>query len=149
MGNWPTGVTVVTSLGPRGPHGMTANAFLSVSLEPALVLVSIGQENDSHAIIMDSRRYAVSFLAAGQQQLSLHFAQRFKDPGQALQGVGWSPSPGGLPWLDGALGHLECEVHDTIEAQDHTLFLGRVLHLDNPTDGAPLLYFRSRYTTTG
>jgi len=149
MASWATGVTVVTSLGPRGPHGMTANAFLSVSLDPPLVLVSIGRENDSHAIIRDSRRYAVSILAAGQERLSMHFAQRFKDPAQALEGIDWAPSPGGLPWLDGAIGHMECEVQDALPAQDHTLFLGRVLHLDSPTADLPLLYFRSRYASIG
>ncbi len=147
MGNWATGVSVITCAGPQGPHGMTANAFLSVSLEPPLVLVSIGRDNDSHAIISGSRRFAVSFLAATQQDVSVHFAQRFKDPGQALQGIVWHPSPGGLPWLDGAIGHLECEVTDEVLAQDHTLFLGRVLHLDGQGDAQPLVYFRSRYTT--
>ncbi len=149
MGSWATGVTVVTCLGPHGPHGMTANAFLSVSLEPPLVLVSIGQENDSHAIISASQRFAVSILAASQQHLSVHFAQRFKDSGQALAAVAWSLSPSGLPWIDGAVGHLECAVEGIFTAQDHTLFLGRVLHLDGPTDASPLVYFRSRYTTTG
>ena len=126
---------------------MAANAFLSVSLEPPLVLVSIGRENDSHGIIRQTGRFAVSFLALGQDDLSVHFAQRFKDPGQALDGVAWSASPGGLPWLEGALGHLECEVQDMVEAQDHTLFLGRVLQLDIARDAPPLIYFRSRYTT--
>ncbi len=149
MGTWATGVSVVTCLGPQGPHGMTANAFLSVSLEPPLVLISIGRDNDSHTIIRDTRRFAVSFLAAAQRDLSVHFARRFKDPGQALAGVAWSHSPDGLPWLDGAIGHLECAVQDAIAAQDHTLFLGRVLHLDGPSDAAPLVYFRSRYASIG
>ena len=145
MANWATGVTVVTSVGPGGLHGMTANAFLSVSLEPPLVLVSIGHENDSNAIIRGSGRFAVSILSAEQEHLSRHFAQRFMDAAQALRGIAWSRSPGGLPWLDGALAHLDCEVQQTVEAQDHTLFLGRVLHLDIASDAPPLLYFRSRY----
>lgn len=147
MANWATGVTVVTSVGPGGLHGMTANAFLSVSLEPPLVLVSIGHENDSNAIIRGSGRFAVSILSAEQEHLSRHFAQRFMDAAQALRGIAWSRSPGGLPWLDGALAHLDCEVQQTVEAQDHTLFLGRVLHLDIASDAPPLLYFRSRYTS--
>ncbi len=149
MANWATGVTVVTSVGPQGPHGMTANAFLSVSLDPPLVLVSIGRENDSHALIQSSRRFAVSILAAGQERLSVHFARRFKDPAQALRGIDWSPSPGGLPWLVGAIGHMECEVQDAVPAQDHTLFLGMVLHHQGPTGDAPLIYFRSRYARIG
>ena len=149
MGNWATGVTVVTSVGPDGPHGMTANAFLSVSLEPPLVLVSIGRLNDSRAIILQARRFAVSILAAGQESLSVHFAQRFKDPAQAMQGIAWTPSPGGLPWLDGAIGHLECAVQDAVAAQDHTLFLGRVLHVAIEGEQPPLIYFRSRYGTIG
>jgi flavin reductase (DIM6/NTAB) family NADH-FMN oxidoreductase RutF len=126
---------------------MTANALLSVSLEPPLVLVSIGRQNDSHAIIHAAGRFAVSILAAGQESLSIHFAQRFREPSQAMLGVAWTPSPGGLPWLDGALGHLECEVREEVPAQDHTLFLGRVLHVAAAGDDPPLLYFRSRYGT--
>lgn len=149
MGSWATGVSVVTSVGPEGPHGMTANAFLSVSLEPPLVLVSIGRQNDSHAIIRATGRFAVSILAAEQEGLSIHFAQRFKEPAQAMHSIAWTRSPGGLPWLDGALGHLECEVQDEVPAQDHTLFLGRVLHLAFAGDGPPLIYFRSRYGSIG
>lgn len=146
MGNWATGVTVVTSRGPHGPHGMTANAFLSVSLAPPLVLVSIGRDNDSHAIITASGRFAVSLLAEGQEALSVHFAQRFKDPAQAMAGIAWSPGPDGLPFIDGAIGHLACAVSDAFAAQDHTLFLARVTHVAAGANLPPLVYFRSTYT---
>lgn len=147
MGSWATGVTIVTSVGPQGPHGMTANAFLSVSLEPPLVLVSIGHESSSHDLILASRRFAVTLLAHDQEDLSLRFAQRLKDPASAFAGISWRPSPGGLPWLAGGMGFLECDVHQTFEAQDHTLVVGRVTALESGADAAPLVYFRSRYGT--
>lgn len=146
MGSWATGVTVVTSHGPRGPHGMTANAFLSVSLEPPLVLISVGQENDSHAIIQETKAFAVSILSAEQEAISLRFARRRPDSERAFDGVAWTPSPQGLPWLDGALGCLECTLETAMEAQDHTLFLGRVTALREGAPDPALLYFRSAYT---
>lgn len=146
MGNWATGVTVVTSQGPGGPHGMTANAFLSVSLEPPLVLISVGHTNDSHAIIKGSRRFAVSMLSDAQEALAVTFATRRPDPENAFLGVPYTLSPAGLPWLEGALGCLECEVQAEVEAQDHTLFLGRVCALREGNEGPALIYFRSSYT---
>lgn len=148
MGNWATGVTVVTSIGPRGPHGMTANAFLSVSLDPPLVLVSIGQDNDSLAIIQETGRFAVNILAKEQEQLSRRFALRHERGEEAFLGLDWRPSPSGLPWLAGALGQMDCRVQGALPAQDHTLFLGRVeAAWADPSGGDPLVYFRSRYTT--
>lgn len=147
MGNWATGVTVVTSMGPRGPHGMTASAFLSVSLDPPLVLISVGHDNDSHAIIEESRRFAVNILAADQEVLSVAFATRRADSERAFEGVAHALSPAGLPWLDGALGCLECELQGGIEAQDHTLFLGRVTALREGEKAPALLYFRSIYSS--
>ncbi len=146
MGNWATGVTVVTSQGPRGPHGMTANAFLSVSLEPPLVLVSVGHDNESHAIIRASRRFGISILAEEQRELSIRFATRRPDSERAFDGVATLPSPCGLLWIAGALGCLECELQEEIGAQDHTLFLGRVTALKEGSEQKPLVYFRSGYT---
>lgn len=149
MSNWATGVSVVTSVGPRGPHGMTANAFLSVSLEPPLVLVSIGADNDSLAIIRETGRFAVNILAHEQEHLSVLFAIRRERGEEAFVGVDWSPSPNGLPWLKGAVAQLDCSVQAAIPAQDHTLFLGRVEVLQEAAPlEAPLVYFRSGYTTT-
>lgn len=149
MSNWATGVSVVTSRGPSGPHGMTANAFLSVSLEPPLVLVSIGEDNDSLAIIRESGRFAVNILAREQEHLSVLFAVRRAQGEEAFIGVEWMESPNGLPWLKGAMGHLDCSVTAAIPAQDHTLFLGRVEALRDDARGrSPLVYLRSGYTTT-
>lgn len=149
MGNWATGVTVVTSVGPRGPHGMTANAFLSVSLEPPLVLVSIGHDNDSLSIVQESGRFAVNILAKDQEHLARLFAVRRERGEEAFVGLDWHPSPAGLPWLNGTLGQMDCRVQDALRAQDHTLFLGRVeAAWVDPGGEDPLVYFRSQYTTT-
>jgi flavin reductase (DIM6/NTAB) family NADH-FMN oxidoreductase RutF len=148
MGNWATGVTVVTSIGPRGPHGMTANAFLSVSLDPPLVLVSVGKENDSYAIIQSSGRFAVNILSADQEALSLRFATRRADHERAFDGVPYVFGPGGQPWLEGALGCLECSLQRAVDAQDHTLFLGQVTALREGAGSEALVYFRSHYTKT-
>lgn len=149
MSNWATGVTVITSVAPRGPHGMTANAFLSVSLTPPLVLVSIGQDNDSYGIIQETGRFAVNILAADQEHLSRLFAVRRPSGESAFEGVPWHESPGGLPWIDGALGHLDCRVQEAVRVQDHMLFVAGIDALSDQGAGRhPLVYFQSGYTTT-
>lgn len=140
LGHFASGVTVVTTAtrGPDGPqaHGMTANAFTSVSLEPPLVLVSISTRARSHRRIDDSGRYGVSILGAEQGPVAQHFAGAAQSP-QAV-GLEWR---NGLPLVAGALVHLACRVRQSHRAGDHTLFVGEVEGLWLGS-GAPLVHYR-------
>ena len=120
-------------------HGMTANAFVSVSLEPPLVLVSLDNRSNMHRILPQVRRYGVSVLAEDQEALSNHFAGK-RDP--ALT-AGFTLRDG-IPLLDGAIAHLTVDVTEVHPAGDHTLYIGRVEHLEW-REGQPLLFYAGRY----
>lgn len=140
MGRFLTGVTVVSVEDEEGVHGMTASSFLSVSLNPPLVLVSVDHRAHTLARIQKAGRYAVSFLAEGQEGLSNHFAGR----PQAGLDVAWQRGESQTPVLAGALGWVDCTLVDAHVAGDHTLFIGQVEALA-AGDGQPLAYFSGRY----
>jgi flavin reductase (DIM6/NTAB) family NADH-FMN oxidoreductase RutF len=154
MGSFVTGVTVVTTLDdPAGPglqpqpFGTTVNSFTSVSLDPPLVLITVGRERSIHPVLARTRRFAVNILAEDGQGLSDCFAGAPSAiPRSAFCGAAWQPSAHGTPLLDAALAWVDCELEQVIEAGDHTIYLGRVVDLER-SDRAdwPLLYFRRRY----
>ena len=142
FGRFATGVAVVTTLAPDGaPVGLTVNSFNSVSLDPPLVLWGLMQRSALLPVFLESPRFAVNVLAAGQQALSDRFASRAED---RFAGVGWEPGGGGMPLLHDALARFECAVEHVFEAGDHLMFLGRVERFEH-RDGDPLLFFSSRY----
>ncbi len=140
MGRFATGVTVVTTTHKDTIHGMTANAFLSVSLRPPLVLVSLGRCRMSE-MLPRTGRYGVSVLASDQEHFAAHFAgQRASEVDPEFV---WEDD---LPHLDGALAHVGCRVVDVHPAGDHVLWIGEVEHL-NHRDGEPLLFYTGRFGT--
>jgi flavin reductase (DIM6/NTAB) family NADH-FMN oxidoreductase RutF len=140
MGRFATGVTVVTTTHRDTIHGMTANAFLSVSLRPPLVLVSLGRCRMSE-MLPRTGRYGISVLASDQEHFAAHFA------GQRVSPVDptfvWEKD---LPLLDGALAHVGCRVVDVHAAGDHVLWIGEVEHLYH-REGEPLLFYTGRFGT--
>jgi 3-hydroxy-9,10-secoandrosta-1,3,5(10)-triene-9,17-dione monooxygenase reductase component len=147
MGQFATGVTVVTALDGDRPQGITVNALTSVSLAPATVVIALDRKRYIVPTIDASRRYAVNVLAEDQQGLSDCFAGANVTPSRdAFCGADWRPGKSGLPLLVGALASMECDVVDRFEVGDHYLYVGQVrdLVLDEPT-APPLLYHRKRY----
>jgi len=147
MGQFATGISVVTALEGARPHGITVNAFSSVSLEPALVMVALDRRRYITPIVRDAGRYAVNILGADQQALSDCFAHAPVSPGRdAFCGAVWHAGSTGLPLIDGSIATLECTIVETFSAGDHDLFIGRVDSLEeHDEDVAPLLYYRRRY----
>ena len=140
MGRFATGVTVVTTTHRDTIHGMTANAFLSVSLRPPLVLVSLGRCRMSE-MLPRTGRYGVSVLASDQEHFAAHFAgQRTSETEPTFV---WEND---LPLLDGALAHVGCRVVDVHTAGDHVLWIGEVEHLYH-REGEPLLFYTGRFGT--
>jgi flavin reductase (DIM6/NTAB) family NADH-FMN oxidoreductase RutF len=142
MGRFATGVTVVTTADGDAIHGMTANAFLSVSLTPPLVLISLGRCRMAE-MLPRTGRYGVSVLAESQEHLAAHFAAQRVSPSEPA--FSWHD---GLPFLDGALAHLGCRVVDVHPAGDHVLWTGQVEHL-YCAEGRPLLFYTGRFRTLG
>ncbi len=146
LGSFATGVTILTALDPNGrPAGMTASALASVSLDPPLLLVCVDRHADFHPAMAAARRFAVNVLAADQERLSRQFAAT---GGDRFAGVAHRAGPDGVPLLNGVVAHVLCEPWGRHEAGDHTVFFGLVTG-GQTFDQPPLLYFRSRYTSTG
>lgn len=157
LGHFLSGVTVVTAetVDPNGDMellGMTASAFLSVSIDPPLVLVSVARTARLHSALSGGAgsagapaRFAISILASGQDNVSNHFAG-WKDP-SFEPGIGRGRFR--TPVIAGALAWLDLDVHEIVSAGDHTLFLGRVVELalaePAPAGGMPLAYYRGKY----
>ncbi|GAB3200249.1 flavin reductase family protein [Nocardioides hungaricus] len=139
MGRFATGITIITTVTDDGQvHGMTANGFMSVSLSPPLVLISLGKCRMA-TLLRQTGRYGVSMLAAQQRDYSRHFA------GQAQLTVqprfDWHDD---VAFLGGAVAHVGADVTDIHEAGDHTLFIGEVTHLAM-SEGRPLIFHGGDY----
>lgn len=145
LGCFATGVTIVTA---RGPHdelvGLTANSFNSVSLDPPMVLFSLGRSTRSMAAFLDTQNFAVNILGADQEALSQRFSQPLVD---RWKGVEYVLTESGCPFLSGVLARFECRVAHRYEGGDHIIFVGRVVHFEHRPEGAPLVYYRGRYTS--
>jgi len=139
LGRFASGVTVVTVNNEGQTHGMTANAFVSVSLDPPLVLVSLDNRAYMHQILPVIARFGVSVLAEDQQNLSNHFAGRTV-AGLHIRFV----TRCGVPLLERAVAYFVVEVMDIHPAGDHTLYVGRVEHFES-RDDRPLLFYAGRY----
>lgn len=149
MRMFPTGVTVVTSGSEERAEGMTANAVISVSLDPLLFLVSVHQEARLNPRIREERRFAVSILADDQEGLSRLFASPERSSGlPAVRSLGGGYGVTGAPLAAGALAAIECELEDIYPGGDHELFLGRVVAiLMGDTRKGPLVYHEGGYPT--
>ena len=148
MRQWVTGVTVLTAREGELMRGMTCNSFNSVSDSPPTVLVSIRQGTQTHDMVAATQRYALTILPAAQEDLSNRFAGLQGDEAQSrFDDVPHTLSPGGLPWLVGGLGYLECRVVLAHDLGASTLFVAQV-EIAEPGDAAaaPLVRFRSAYT---
>lgn len=147
MGCFATGVTVLTVDQDGEVHGMTANAFTSVSLDPMLILVCVDQRARTHAHLHARKRFGVNVLRSDQQVISEYYA-RSTDAHQDAEAAGarFDRTVHGTPVLHGALAYLECRLQSTQSAGDHTIFIAEVEDVV-VRDGAPLLYFRSKYRT--
>ncbi len=143
----PQLVTVVTARGADGPRGITVSSFVSVSLEPPLVLVSIAVEARAHEAIA-AGRFRVHLMGEDQRDVSNHFARPGLGSAEQFAGAhaeGSSPE-GAPPRLDGCIGWLDCEVASAHREGDHTLFIGRIVDaaVERP-DAAPLVYQNRGY----
>ena len=139
MGRFATGVTVVTIREGEETHGMTANAFMSVSLDPKLVLVSIDNRASMLERMNHTESFGISFLSEEQKHLSMHFAKQKIHEGEIAFDV-----IDDVPVLSNSLAALICRVYQKIPAGDHTLILGEVDEILF-SDGKPLTFFEGRY----
>lgn len=139
MGKFATGVTVVTTTLDNQVHGMTANAFMSVSLHPKLVVVSVAEKAQMHNKIAQSGKFAVSILTDEQREMSMYFAGQMKE-NRDIE-FEWISD---MPVIRHSLAQIICKVYSTHKAGDHTLFIGEVVDI-LVEEGAPLTFFEGKY----
>jgi len=144
FGTFMTGVTVVTTIDESGkPIGFTANSFSSVSLDPALLLVSIARTSSSYAAFMAGKGFAVNILSEGQKDISSTFAKKVED---RFATVYWRKGPAGHPILAGVSAWFDCTLHQVVDAGDHAILIGRVEGFE-ATSSPGLGYYRGTYFT--
>lgn len=150
MGAFATGVTIITVDLDGEVHGMTANAFTSVSIDPLLVLVCVDHSTRTHAHLHAKKRFGINVLSAGQRAISEYYArpERTHEHAEAEAGARFERTPHGTPMLHGALAYLECRLHSSEEAGDHTIFIAEVEDVIL-REGDPLLFFRGKYRSVG
>jgi flavin reductase (DIM6/NTAB) family NADH-FMN oxidoreductase RutF len=139
-GQFGTGVTVITTHCNGHDHGMTANAFMSISLDPPLVAISVAKSARMLSNIQTAELFAVSILAEGMEDLAWHFAGK---PKPDL--CDFFERHDGLPVIANAAATFVTELADEIVAGDHTIFLGRVREMSYDLKKKPLLFFRGRF----
>jgi flavin reductase (DIM6/NTAB) family NADH-FMN oxidoreductase RutF len=140
VGEFATGVTVVTAVHEDQVAGMTLNAFASVSLDPLLVLVSLGHGSRTLAVVQAARRFAISVLHRGQREVAIAFAK----PGAPFPREHVRESYDGFLVIRGAAATHQCEVRDIVRAGDHDLVLGAVVGITHD-GGEPLVFHRGRF----
>lgn len=140
-GRFATGVTIVTAEHEGTPCGLTVNAFLSLSLDPPLVLVSIDRAARSLRCVDGAQRFAVNVLAEGQEELARRFATKEESK---FAGVRTRLGVTGLPLIEGAHAYVECRTERRIEGGDHVVFVGSVAAIALG-EGRPLLFYRGAY----
>lgn len=139
LGNYPTGVTVVTACNDvNEPIGLTVNSFTSVSIDPLLILWSLDKKSQLHPYFTAAQKFAVNILASNQEHLCTLFSSKIPD---RFAQAKWSTSALGLPVLHDTAAILQCKLSQQIDAGDHTIFIGQVLEIDD-SQKEPLLYHR-------
>jgi flavin reductase (DIM6/NTAB) family NADH-FMN oxidoreductase RutF len=142
LGTYATGVTIITALAADGkPYGLTCNSFASVSLNPPLVLWSLGMFSQALSVFQNASHFAVNVLGASQQALAAKFAKSSADK---FSGVEWTPGLGNAPLLAGSVANFQCRAAGRYYGGDHVIFLGAVeAYAYNPQE--PLLFVRGGY----
>lgn len=142
VGQFATGVTVLSMAAPDGVHGMTANSFTSVSLDPPLILVCVDKKNKTHHLIREIKDFAVNILSSRQEDIARLYA------GQPVEAVRpeWQLDVADAPVLAGALAWLDCTLEHAYDGGDHTIYVARVKKLAS-SSGDPLVFFRGRFTS--
>jgi flavin reductase (DIM6/NTAB) family NADH-FMN oxidoreductase RutF len=142
LGTFATGVTIITAVGIDGkPYGLTCNSFASVSLNPPLVLWSLGMFSQALNVFQNATHFAVNVLGASQRSLASKFAKSSDDK---FVGVEWTPGLGGAPLLADSVANFQCRAANRYYGGDHVIFLGAV-EAYSYNRREPLLFARGGY----
>ena len=142
MGHFATGVTIITTVDKNGvPNGLTANAFMSLSLNPPLVLISVDKGATCYNCFELQNGFTVNFLSEDQEEISRRFATKGADK---FAGLKWHPGSNGAAVIEGALGFVECKITQSHDGGDHSIVVGEIVNA-GASGERPLLFFRGKY----
>ncbi len=155
--NWASTVTVVTAKrkaeflesGVPAQDGYTATAFLTISIDPPIILVSPTNGGSAYSMLAESDHFAVSILASDQQPIADAFAKPSSERASNWDTFAWTPDQNGSPILEGSLGAFSAKIKQLIPAGDHTIVLGDVTEIHHGDIGEPLMYFNRAYGKPG
>jgi 3-hydroxy-9,10-secoandrosta-1,3,5(10)-triene-9,17-dione monooxygenase reductase component len=147
MGHWATGVSLITSFGPRGPGGCTANALTSLSLDPPLLIVCFDRSSRTLEAVQASRRFCINMLSSRQAELSRRFASKESEQ-QKFEGVEYRLEHE-TAVLPDCFAYVICEVENELEGGDHVITVGRPIAGATNADVEPLIFVRGQYRTLG
>lgn len=144
LGGFPTGVAVVSGLSDGVPVGLTVQSFMSLSLDPPMILLAVDRKSTSWPLIAAAGRFAVNVLAQGQEDVALKFARSGTDKFAQIR---WAAGPKtGSPLIDGCQFWIEAEAGKSYDGGDHMIVTAHVLSLRTGDDRSqPLVFFRSRF----
>jgi len=143
MGEFCTGVVIVTGIWEGEPAGFAVQSFVSLSLEPPLIALCPAKTSTSWPKLRAAGHFCINMLDAQQEALCSRFA---RSGGDKFADLAWRAGVSGAPILDGVLAYVDCELHDEVEAGDHTIAIGQVLDFQRAAgDSGPLLFFRGTY----
>ena len=147
LGRFATGVTVITTSHEGVKHGMTANAFSSVSLDPPLIMVSVDKRANMHDLLMTGEAFCVNILAEHREDWSGWWAGKAPKEGDQFADIPHRTKVTGSPVLDECVAYIDCTVWARYDAGDHTLFIGEVQEASPSEDPniRPLLFYASKY----
>ena len=145
MRAWSAGVAVVTAMHEGNKHGATVNSFTSISIEPAMITISLQKSARTHELISKSRAFGLTILSAEQSKISDLFAGKMTEAGDRFSGLQTQTLVTGSPLIVGGLAWLDCRVMETFTAGNSTLFIAEVLAAQNTGNGQPLIYHSRIY----
>lgn len=140
MGSYPSGVTVVTTVTADGqPVGLTANSFVSVSIDPLLVLWCIDKRSTSYEAFDHTDHFVINILAAEQGDVCWAFASKTEP--DRFSKCDWELTENNVPRIKEAFANLECKKHSVVDAGDHYILIGEVVNIQKD-DKDPMLYYK-------
>jgi flavin reductase (DIM6/NTAB) family NADH-FMN oxidoreductase RutF len=144
MRTWSAGVAVVTAVYDGNQSGATVNSFTSISLEPAMLTVTLQKSARTHDLVSKSRAFGLTILSAEQAQVADLFAGKISAEDR-FAGLQTQTLVTGAPLLSGGLAWLDCRVIETFDAVSSTLFIAEVLAAQTMNDAMPLVYHNRKY----
>lgn len=145
MGQFATGITVVTTEYQGKKYGFTANSFTSVSLDPPLVLFCLNKDSEGCEEFKASNCFAINILSNQQGDLSNRFANSQLNPTERFEDLNTSTAQTGSPLFEDTLGWFDCKLHQYHEAGDHIIFIGEIVDMHRSELDEPILYFAGKY----